>query len=334
VAEDTAPGRVAERASLESRYYGDEVSLRELYLVFRAGLPLIIAAALVVGALAFALQALRTPQYTATATVNVIPPLVGTDSLSGLELSVTAGMDSDSYRAIAESLDLLGEVASGFTIDGSQLTAIDLAAVTQLSSRQAASQARGHLVVEHAVTLAGDEGKDKADEVANAWAEATVAEVANTLSSHLAGAVETVNAEIAERRAAFQAASDAWAEFLAKDERAALTQQLALAAAQEGASAAGASDLRERLARLEAEAATLERELSTASLVYYRVAPTGPALELQRDLVAGSVFVAIAASTPVRPQGPSKVVVAVAAALVAGLAATLLVFLRAAVRER
>src|SRR5690606_15941674 len=134
----------------------------------------------------------------------------------------------------------------------------------------------------------------------------TVDAVARTLSSHLRGAVDTVSAEIAERRAAFQDASDAWAQFLANDERAALEARLARLAADPTASQADADELRARLARLEAEAATLERELSTASLVYYRVAPTGPALELQRDLVAGSAFVAIGASTPVQPERPSQ----------------------------
>ncbi len=328
MAERPPPGS-PDRAPLDARAYGDEVSLRELYLVFRAGLPFIVIAALLVGVAAYALQSLREDSFTATATVNVIPPLVGTDSLSGLELSVSAGMDPESYEAIALSTDLLNQVGEEF-----RLTGASLRSKVSLAARQAPSQARGHLVIDHTATIGGERGAEIADDVANAWAELTVDAVARTLSSHLRGAVDTVSAEIAERRAAFQDASDAWAQFLANDERAALEARLVRLAADPTASQADADALRARLARLEAEAATLERELSTASLVYYRVAPTGPALELQRDLVAGSAFVAIGASTPVQPERPSQLLIAIAAALVAALAATLLVFLRAAVRER
>lgn len=328
MAEARPPRSAADGHSVDSRYYGDEVSLRQIYLVFRSGLPLIIVIALLAGVAAFVVQSLRPPLYTATATVNVIPPLVGTDSLSGLELSVSAGMDPESYQAIAFSRDLLAEVGASFDLSGAQLRS-----VVSLAARQAPSQARGHLVIDHTTLLSGDRGAETADDLANAWAEATVAAVARTLSSHLRGAVETVNAEIAERREAFQNASDAWAEFLANDDRAALEQQLAGLSTDQGATEE-ASELRARLAELEATAATLERELSSASLVYYRVAPTGPALELQRDLVAGSAFVAIAASAPVMPAAPGKLVIALAAAMVGALAATLLVFLRAAVRER
>lgn len=316
-------------ASEQHRYYGDEVSLRDLYLTFRSGLPLIIVVALLCGAVAFAVMALRPVSYTATASVNVIPPLVGTDSLSGLELSVTAGMDPESYEAIAYSMQLLAEVG-----DDLGYSAAEVHSKVSLTVRQAPSQARGHLVVDQRATVDGDEGASQADDLADAWASATVAAVAKTLSSHLEGAVETVTREIAERRAAFQAASDAWAEFLANDVRASLESRLALLAESSSASPAEGADLRARLAELEATAATLQRELSTASLVYYRVAPTGPALELQRDLVAGSVFVAIPASPPVMTASPSRAAITVAAVAVGALAATMLVFLRAAVRER
>src|SRR5690606_464978 len=154
------------------------------------------------------------------------------------------------------------------------------------------------------VTIAGEDGLQTAAELANDWAGATVAVVSDALSSHLAGAVETVNAEIAERQAAYQAASDAWADFLAHDDRLAIEAQLAQLAATTSTpvneqTSERVNELRTRLAELEREAARLEREVSTTSLVYFRVAPTGPALELQRNLAAGSVFIAIPATTPV-----------------------------------
>lgn len=325
---DGRPGAPAPAAS-NQRYYGDEVSLRELYLTFRSGLPLIVVVALLCAVAAFVVMSLRLDNYTATATVNVIPPLVGTDSLSGLELSVTAGMDPQSYEAIAYGRELLDEVGEQVGLDGAEVHSL-----VSLAVRQAPSQARGHLVVDHRAVVGGEEGASVADDLADAWARATVAAVAGALSSHLEGAVETVSEEIRDRRDAFQAASDAWAEFLANDVRASLARELTTLEIASGGSEGRAAEVRARLGELEATAATLERELSTASLVYYRVAPTGPALELQRDLVAGSVFVAIPASSPVIAAAASRTAITLAAAAIGALAATVLVFLRAAVRER
>jgi len=46
------------------------------------------------------------------------------------------------------------------------------------------------------------------------------------------------------------------------------------------------------------------------------------------------VFVAIPASAPVKAAAPGRLVVTLATVVIAGLAATLLVFMRAAVKER
>lgn len=310
-------------------YYGDEVSLRELYLTFRSGLSLIVLVMLLFGIVAFVVTSLRPDGFQSTASVNVIPPFVGTDSLSGLELSVTAGIDQESYQEIAYSPDLLSEVGEAYGYN-----AAEMSSKVTVTTRPAPSQTRGHLFVDHTVTIAAQEGADQTDDLANAWAEATVSAVAEALSSHLAGAVETVGAEIDERRAAYQTATNAWADFLARDERLLIQQRLTQLAQDPTAPTEQDAELRQRLAALEREAATLEREVSTTSLVYFRVAPMGPALELQRNLVAGSVFVAIPASTPVKVETAGRLVVSIAAAAVGGLLATMLVFFRAAVRER
>ncbi|HZJ10660.1 MAG TPA: hypothetical protein VFD39_13255, partial [Trueperaceae bacterium] len=51
----------------DNHYHGDEVSLRELYLILRAGLPLIVGFALLSGVIAFAVMSLRPESYEATA---------------------------------------------------------------------------------------------------------------------------------------------------------------------------------------------------------------------------------------------------------------------------
>src|SRR5690606_31728038 len=94
-----------------------------------------------------------------------------------------------------------------------------------------------------------------------------------------------------------------------------------------------AAALRARLTSLEATAATLQRDLASASMDYYRIAPAVPTLELQRELVASSARLAIPATVPLMPEARGRLTATVVAALVGGLLATLFVFLRAAVRD-
>lgn len=105
-----------------------------------------------------------------------------------------------------------------------------------------------------------------------------------------------------------------------------------LQAATDQAEAEGAS-LRDRLAELEQRAAEPEAALSAARTAYDRVAAAMPLLGLQQSLVNDAARVIISASPPLRPKPQNKLTVTVAAALVAGLLATLIVFLRAAVAD-
>src|SRR5690606_24438803 len=91
-------------------------------------------------------------------------------------------------------------------------------------------------------------------------------------------------------------------------------------------------DLRGRLGGLERQAAQLQRQVSAASLSYFRAAPAATELALQRELAAGSVSLAIPASVPLAPDGRNLVSTVVGAAVVGALLSTLIVFLRAAVR--
>ena len=390
------PGGAASEAR-GREWQGGEVTLRQLYLTFKAGAWLIVLVAVLCGAAAFAYVSSSGVRYLSTATVTVTPPAVGSSSLGGFDVSVPTTLDLEMYRAIAFDNALVEELAASAKLD-----AVTLLGRLELVSRTPASQVRGHLTVDHVVT-GGASGftKERATEVANAWASATTDGVAAFLTGPVDVAIDAVETETAARKQEFDATSASWAAFVGVDERRSLNERLdalthldgvqrtrlamlegavAAAAARasalelaledgaQGASATAtqlledqlavlvgeraaleaerdhllsvarrttddAAALRSALTELEERAATLQRDLSAASMTFYRVAAAGPTLHLQRDLVARSTVVAVPAVAPLLPEPRGRLVAAVAAAAVGGLLATLFVFLRAAVRD-
>src|SRR5690606_3306726 len=229
----------------------------------------------------------------------------------------------------------------------------------------------------------GGVGAECAAQVASAWAGEPVEMARDRLVAPFTEAGGRLTADVAAREAAYQAASEAWADFLAVDEREELRHRLEslveldasrlerlgqmeaeasalrariaslqqsgqpvaalaadLAAGEAGAqhvrdelaaSGSQADELRSRLGELERKAAELQRRVSTTSLAYFRAAPAAAELDLRRELAAGAVSVAIPAAAAPKPDPKSTAVTAVAAVVVGGLAATVFVFLRAAV---
>lgn len=314
----------------------DEVPLRDLYLTFRAGLPLIVAVAVLAGTAAFLLTITRARSYTATAVVQVMPTVVTTGQYTDLTLSSPVGLDQDSYRALAFSREVLAnateryagavaELSSLEQPDGDSLTVEHLEGSAKLTMAPSAQLARGQQVGQHSFSAATPEG---AAAGANAWAHATAAAARELLSRPVRGALAAAEEEQAIRRSALDASAEAWAEFLARDRR----DELRAALAEPG-SAAEQAGLRAELANLEAEAGRLNSSQLAADLAYQRSAAALAALELQGYVLAESASLAVAAGAPLDPDGRNVVTFTLAAALVAGLLATLVVFLRKAVSE-
>src|SRR5690606_16570236 len=101
---------------------------------------------------------------------------------------------------------------------------------------------------------------------------------------------EALRARIASLRDAGQPTTGPEADL------AALTAEAEHLRGEQEASAAEAADLRQRLGELERQAAELQRRVSTTSLAYFRAAPAAAELQLQRELAAGAVHVAIPAA--------------------------------------
>jgi uncharacterized protein involved in exopolysaccharide biosynthesis len=357
----------------------DTVSLRELYLVLRAGLPLIAAVALVCGIGAFVYKAMQGSTFTSSAVVQVVQPRVSAQPGASLDVNVSSVLTSGTYFAIAQSPAALDALATRLGLESvEELPNIEVTAGPGPSSGDA-------LTVSHRVTVPSSRGAEWAATVANAWAEETVEMARDLLVAPFTEAGGRLTADVAAREAAYQAASEAWADFLAVDEREELRHRLEslveldasrlerlgqmeaeasalrariaslqqsgqpvaalaadLAAVEAGAqhvrdelaaSGSQADELRSRLGELERQAAELQRRVSTTSLAYFRAAPAAAELDLRRELAAGAVSVAIPAAAAPKPDPKSTAVTAVAAVVVGGLAATVFVFLRAAVRE-
>lgn len=371
------PSRSSQRRAADG--YDDTVSLRELYLVFRSGLRLILAVALLCGlaALVYTLRQGRT--YTSTAVVQVVQPRVSAQPGSSLDVSLSTVLNAGTYGAIALSPSNLTALAESL-----ELESLDELGHVEVTSGPGPSSGEA-ITVSHVVKVPATRGAEWAATVANAWASATVAAARELLVAPFAEAGGRLAADVAAREAAYQAASEDWAGFLAVDERdelrrrleslvdldasrlarlgemeaeaqalrariaslreagepvAALTAELAAveAGAQHlreelAASSRLAAELRSRLGELERQAAELQRRVSTTSLAYFRAAPAAAELQLRRELAAGAVSVAIPASVPLEPDPRNMSVTVVAAFFVGGLAATLFVFLRAAVRD-
>lgn len=374
MAEDANPSSAARPASGD-----DTVSLRDIYLVLRAGLPLIVLVAFLCGGAAFLYKALQPATYTSTAVVQVVQPRVSAQPGASLDVNVSSVLTSGTYFAIAQSPAALDALATRLGLESvEELPNIEVTAGPGPSSGDA-------LTVSHRVTVPSGRGAEWAATVANAWAEETVEMARDLLVAPFTEAGGRLTADVAAREAAYQAASEAWADFLAVDEREELRHRLEslveldasrlerlgqmeaeasalrariaslqqsgqpvaalaadLAAVEAGAqhvrdelaaSGSQADELRSRLGELERQAAELQRRVSTTSLAYFRAAPAAAELDLRRELAAGAVSVAIPAAAAPKPDPKSTAVTAVAAVVVGGLAATVFVFLRAAVRE-
>ncbi len=309
---------MAEGRAGQATPVADEVSLRELYLTFRAGLPLIVVAALVAGAAVLIYMLSQPPRYEASAVVQVLPTTITPAAGSATTLTPPVGIDLETYKAASDAA--FREVAGDPGLDknpaahGLMLTPTPAA---QLMSR-------GQQVVRHS---ARKRLATEAAEAANAWADETVVQLRRVMSQPFQVAIAAAQEEMLRREAEFDAASATWSNFLARDERPELRASLAATGAEDTAG------IRAALAALESEAQAAQRDLAAAQLAYYRSAPLMAQLELQRDLAIESAFVAVRANPPAEALPRNAATAAVAAAVVVGLLATLFVFLRRAVRQ-
>lgn len=414
----------------------DEISLRELYLIFRSGLVAIVLAALLAGSAAFIYLSSRPDSYEATATVQVNVPVAETTNEEAAWLLPPAGIGMSTYRALANRPSILAEALEMPMEDAEALR--EVASRLELEAIDSGAQARGQLTVTHTARAATAE---EAADIANRWAQASAAAAVQAMVQSVDSGAAASTRELELREAELQAAIQELTDFARQDNRAVLTSLLmvqqdlqgeatrrlaelenlivttaakrdmlqAVLASRSGTSSqpleaqlnalvasghldeemaaqlesslaqlpasatAGGGDLMlivsrtqletltsdlagyaaeqelltrklneagERITDLRAELAEvnrtadrLEQVAMRARTAYNSVASLAPLIRLQQGVIGNAAKVVVEAVPPLQPTARNRLTITLAAAVVAGLLATLVVFLRAAIRE-
>lgn len=200
----------------------DEISLRELYLIFKSGLRWIVGVSVAVAALAFVMVYLQPRSYEADAIAQVRPLPISTPpgSANVLDLRSVTDVTFETYQRIATSTKVLDQTLEAVSSAPRDLTVAKLAkngSLVKLSTDQ------GSLTVEHRVTLGNP---DLAARVADAWAKAATDGVRSMLASKVKIVSSNLGSQESALLATLQATEDRWATFQSSDDRSTIHAEL------------------------------------------------------------------------------------------------------------
>ena len=209
-------GAVSPRAA-QARY-DDEVSLRELYLILKRGLPLILAVAVVAAVLAAAYVWIAPDVYESEATVVSAPTTVQVQGEGTLAFEPRSSITFATYENIATSratLEATIDRLRDADVDAPESLRGLLGAVTveRLTGSANPSDATPLTVVHRVAWF----DPVLAARYADAWAETTVAQVRSTLLADLEPARAQLVDELEKREAALAEAEAAYREFQSVD---------------------------------------------------------------------------------------------------------------------
>lgn len=295
----------------------DEISLRDLYLILRRGLPLIFAVALLAGLTAFLYVSLRPRTYQADAMVLINPSPIRAQSTGTLGLEQRNDISFETYRSLAFSRSVLEDTLERLGTNDTTLEALErMGSVEQLVGPQRADQA-AQLTVTHSVTTTDPE---LSANVANAWAEVTVETVRRTQMASLTPIRETTRLE-AERLGAQLAELEArWEEFRSRDESELITAQLTGVAQRAATAEAELESIGRKLANVNARREQLTHVAATGGQgAGDGAASADPlaavALLQSRSLITPEAAAELTALLRDRPPGPDTDLVALFAQL-------------------
>lgn len=188
----------------------DEVSLGELYLIFKRGLPWIISAALLAGALAFAAALRHTPIFQARATVSVSPLPELSFGADGAELPLSSGaLPFEAYSVLAKRAAVLEDAVARLRdapeTSGLAVTPAQLGAASRVGERTRPNRYEegDPLVFTHVVLHAEPQ---MAAALANAWTASVLEAVYDLRAANLTAVEEAARAQAAAHREALQSA--------------------------------------------------------------------------------------------------------------------------------
>ena len=198
--------------------HDDEVSLRELYLIVKRGLPLIAIVAVVAAVVTYLAVILAPDRFESEATVVSAPTTVQVQGEGTLAFEPRSAITFATYEDISTSRATFERTVSALREDGvaapdGPRDLLAAATVEQLTGPSNASDSTP-LTVVHRISWSDPQ---LAARYADAWADATVEQVRSTLLADLEPArLQTVEA-LEAREAALAEAEAAYRTFQAKD---------------------------------------------------------------------------------------------------------------------
>jgi capsular polysaccharide biosynthesis protein len=230
----------------------EEVSLRDLYLVVVRGLPIILGLALLAGLGAFMLNANRQPVYAAESTVLVTPPPIQIGGSNDLSFSPAYEVSLQTYETLAYSQMVLEEAVAQTDLTPQALAG--LGSLRQLIGPQRPDQVVPLSVV-HRVRNADPE---LAAQLADAWAQSTLAAVRESLFASLSPVDATTAQEVARLGTNVEEVEARYRAFAAEDEGPQLETQLMALTRDLTDGRARERQLQREIAAAEARIAALE----------------------------------------------------------------------------
>lgn len=210
--------------SAPHEYDQDEISFRDLYLILKRGMPLIIGVALVAGAVAFLGATLRPKQFQAEATVLSSPSAVSVQDEGTLAFDPRNAVTFETYRTIATSRGVFEETVARISASsepGSGPLYRDLQSAADLEQLTGPSNPTQvvPLTVLHRLTWPDAE---QAATFVNAWADTTVETMRRTLLGNYDPVLSTTSAAVETRSADLDALEERLESFQSRDNSAEL----------------------------------------------------------------------------------------------------------------
>ena len=198
--------------------HDDEISLRELYLILKRGLPTILAVTLVAVVIAVVVTAIRPSSYEAEATVVSSPTVVQAEGEGTLAFTPRSAIAFATYEDIALNRGTFEATIDLLRADGVDAPAsfqeLRAAAEAQRLAGPANASDSTPLTVIHRIVW---NDPALAAGYADAWAQATVEQVRTTLLADLEPARQQTVEAIAAREAALEEAEEAYQAFAEND---------------------------------------------------------------------------------------------------------------------
>lgn len=201
--------------------YADEVSLRDLYLIFKQGFLLIVIVALLAGAGAFLYATLQPASYEAQATVLVTPTPERRGDDAGAAIIQRTNVNYATYESLAFSQRVLDRTAAEAGIPSAELDRF--ADRLELSNLVDSGQSGSQLIIGHSASAADAES---AAALANIWSNTTIEAVTQTMKAILEPIIANNTSTVTELAGNLESLEEEWRAFQDRNDTALLEAEL------------------------------------------------------------------------------------------------------------